>query len=167
MPEKLVSTSGKQIIAFMFLEITDSLRRPYILVFALPYYCVWNLIHWRDLLTNLLEVFLHVLFHDSTDCQNLRLSGSISPKAVLIFPEIFLDFRYHTIERQDFIDLGSYSGKIYAFIILMLSFLRRRGCNLSPISLVFVGPVGWGSKIQWMDLCKGVRLSQQVSWIWH
>ena len=28
-------------------------------------------------------------------------------------------------------------------------------------------PVGWGCRIHWLLLCRGVRPPQRVSWIWH
>ena len=35
------------------------------------------------------------------------------------------------------------------------------------LKLIILGPFGWGSRIHWLHLCRGVRLPQQVSWIWH
>ena len=29
------------------------------------------------------------------------------------------------------------------------------------------GPVGWSCRIHWLHFCRGVRLLQRVSWIWH
>ena len=39
--------------------------------------------------------------------------------------------------------------------------------NLFFSSYVFYCPVGFDCRIPWLHYCKGVRFSQQVSWIWH
>ena len=68
--------------------------------------------------TNLIQMFCTYSNDDSMDSQNLSPCGSISPKAVLIFPKNFLDFRSDTVEKQGIIKLSSYSGKIYTSVVL-------------------------------------------------
>ena len=44
--------------------------------------------------------------------------GTITLKAILIFPKNFLDFGLDTIKKQCIINLSSYSSKSYAFVVL-------------------------------------------------
>ena len=40
--------------------------------------------------------------------------------------------------------------------------------NLNCFYQIFNYPVGWGCRINWLHLCRGVNPSPpQVSWIWH
>ena len=64
------------------------------------------------------NIFCKYIFNDSTDWQNLWSCGSISPKAVLIFPKNFLDSRSDTIDKQGIINFSSYNSNSYAFLIL-------------------------------------------------
>ena len=47
-----------------------------------------------------------------------RCCWSISPKPILIFPKNFLNFRLHTVEKQNIINLSSYNSKSQASVIL-------------------------------------------------
>ena len=49
----------------------------------------------------------------------------------------------------------------------------KKNCSFSKLKLYFfviittLCPVSWGCRIHWLLLCRGVRLFQWVSWIWH
>ena len=75
-----------------------------------------------------IKIFCICSFNDSISTQNLRSCGSISRKAVLIFPKNFFNFRLGTIEKQGKINLSSYSNKSYVPVILSdskVSFLQE------------------------------------------
>ena len=65
-----------------------------------------------------LKIFFMYSFDDSTDIQNLRSCGSISPKTILIFPKNFLNFSSVTIEKQSIVNLSNYSSKSYTSVVL-------------------------------------------------
>ena len=48
----------------------------------------------------------------------LTSCGWMSPKAILIFPKIFLDFRSDTIEKPGIISPSNYENKSYASVVL-------------------------------------------------
>ena len=80
-------------------------------------------------------------FDNSTDHQDQRYCRSISPKAVMIFPKNFLDFRSDTTETHGIINLSSNISKSYAFLCCSKWFWwpfswRRGGWSLSSISLL-------------------------------
>ena len=64
-----------------------------------------------------LGVFNTNPFKNSTECQNL-CCGSVSPKAILIRPENFLNFRFNTFELRSIVNLGSYGNKDQTPVVL-------------------------------------------------
>ena len=88
--------------------------------------------------------------------------------------------------RRSFIWFQEFLSNLYTFIWILLSnsnnfqtdifdpltltVTKRCRCYSGisiHTSLSYLGPVGWGSRIHRSQLCRGVRLPQQVSWIWH
>ena len=62
--------------------------------------------------------------------------ASINPKATLIFPKNFFNFRSDTIKKQGFINLSS---KSYSFVILShFEVIFFRECSLLSILMCFV-----------------------------
>ena len=78
--------------------------------------------------------FFSYSFDDSTDHQN-QLYGSISIKAVLIFPINFLNFRSDKIEKLGVINLGIFSRRNYASVVQRSPFWGSGENGLSSISL--------------------------------
>ena len=75
------------------------------------------------------EFFFTYSFDNSSDIQDLRSCGSISPKTIQIIPENLLDLGCDTIEKQNIVDLSSYSSKSYASVVLSdskVTFLEER-----------------------------------------
>ena len=65
-----------------------------------------------------LKIFCTYSFNDSTDGQNLWGYGTISSKAILIFPKNFLNFRSDMIEKRGIINVSSYRSKSYTSVVL-------------------------------------------------
>ena len=73
------------------------------------------------------ETFYPSLFDDSTFCQNLWCCELIFPKAVLIFPKKFLNFKLNRIKKQGIMNLCSYSSKSVASVVLSDSEVAYHG----------------------------------------
>ena len=65
--------------------------------------------------------FCSYSFGDSTNRQNLRSCGSISPESVLIFHENFLDIRLDKIEKKNIVSLMSFCNKSNASVVFGVS----------------------------------------------
>ena len=67
---------------------------------------------------------------------------------------------------REFIYLGN-----SIFYYLLKSTLKTYICtdHIHYWKYIYIqsNPVGWGSRIFQLYLCRGIRLLQQVSWIWH
>ena len=87
-------------------------------------------------------------FDDSTVFQKLWGYGSISSKVILIFPINFLDFWFYTIEKQDFINLCSYSNKSNASLIFSeVTFLgEERMQAFVYFCVLFIHSLAWSKK---------------------
>ena len=58
---------------------------------------------------------------------------------------------------------------LYAYELLHLNIFTHKKNLLYVIITIFMilymlGPIGWGCRIHWLHLCRGIRLLHQVSW---
>ena len=121
-----MSPSGEQTIAFVFLRsiviaVAISLGKLYAGSTCSMFPLKSNASEKNQRTTVLPRSFLHILLH-------LRCSGSISPKAILIFPKNFLNFRLVTIKKYVIINLSS---KGYASVVLSDSDVALVSISLS------------------------------------
>ena len=107
-----------------------------------------------------LKIFCKYSFNDLTNSHKLRSYWLISPKAVQIFPVNFLDFWSHTTEKQDIINLNSYSSKSYAFVEFWW-FQGRISFGKGRRSLSSISPVCFANRQRCIieEVCRQISLS--------
>ena len=84
---------------------------------------------------------------------------------------LFSSFLFFLLFSLSFLSFSFFFYFLSFFCLTYFTLSLPPSLSLSPSTVVctplYIGPVGWGCRIHPLYLCRGVRLPQRVSWIWH